>query len=95
MDKNTKAQVDEYHLMIEEVLGGMDIMLSNMNKRISIIENKIDSVIDDLPSSSEVHELNVKICDVKAELSSGLNLAFQKINEKWAYNHFEKNIVNL
>jgi len=82
MDKNTKAQVDEYHLMIEEVLGGMDIMLSTMDKRISIIESKIDSIIDDLPCSSEVHELNVKICEVKNELSSGLNLAFQKINEK-------------
>ncbi|MFA3791308.1 hypothetical protein AB6T38_09330 [Aliiglaciecola sp. SL4] len=82
MDQQTKAQIDEYHLMIEEVLGGMDIMLSGINKRVSILENKIDTIIDNVNNASKVAELQVQVAQIKDELSSGLNLAFRKINEK-------------
>ncbi|ABM04400.1 hypothetical protein Ping_2689 [Psychromonas ingrahamii 37] len=82
MDQQTKDQIDEYHLMIEEVLGGMDIMLSGMNKRVSILEKKIDSIIDKASNTSEIKDLHAQVYEMKEELSSGLNLAFRKINEK-------------
>ena len=82
MDQQTKAQIDEYHLMIEEVLGGMDIMLSGINKRVSILEKKIDSIIDNVHSTSDVSVLQVQVAQMKDEFSSGLSLAFRKINEK-------------
>ena len=28
------AKIDEYHLMIEEVLGGMDMMISRLESRV-------------------------------------------------------------
>ena len=82
MDQQTKAQIDEYHLMIEEVLGGMDIMLSSINTRVSVIETKIDLIIDTLDTPSGIAELHLQVSQMKEELSSGLSLAFRKINEQ-------------
>jgi len=78
MDKKTKEQIDEYHLMIEEVLGGMDIMVSNIEKRVSTLEDRIDIALKD---SSEIHSLRKDMTKMKSELTSGFELVFRKMNE--------------
>jgi len=79
MVKKTKKQIDEYHLMIEEVLGGMDIMLSYIDKRISALENRVDRALE---NGSKLNLLRKDMTEMKSELLSGLDLAFRKINEK-------------
>jgi len=79
MDKKTKKQIDEYHLMIEEVLGGMDIMLSHIDKRISALEDRVDRAFE---NDSKINLLRKDMTEMKSELLSGLDLAFRKINEK-------------
>jgi len=78
------AKINEYHLMIEEVLGGMDMMLAQLNKRISLIENtlktpKIEAL--EVPNH-EVDLLREEMKQLKGEMMDGFNLAFKKIHER-------------
>ena len=82
MDKKIKAQIDEYHLMIEEVLGGVDLMLSRIDKRVFTLEAKVDRILDNNLVSSEVNSLRKDMAEMESDLLNGLELAFRKINEK-------------
>ena len=39
-------KMNEYHLMIEEVLGGMDLLLSRLEQRVNALEKKETSVVE-------------------------------------------------
>ncbi len=39
-----KQRVDDYHLMIEEVLGGMDMRLSLMDRKLSAMDARLGGI---------------------------------------------------
>jgi len=77
--KDLNAKVEEYHLMVEEVLGGMDIMMTQMDERINHLEKAIEILqLDKLDNHN--NSLREDIKQLKREMTEGLNLAFRKIN---------------
>lgn len=83
MKKELSEKLDHYHLMIEEVLGGMDLMLTSMDKRISRIEKHMGIKTQDglNKNGNEIKKLREEVAQLKEEMDAGLNLAFRKINE--------------
>ena len=78
------AKIDEYHLMIEEVLGGMDMMISRLESRVASLEK--DSCIKTQEGrcldTNRFETLTEDLAKIKLELTEGFNLAFRKIAEK-------------
>ena len=72
------AKFDEYHLMIEDVLGGMDMMVTRLEIRISALED----ILGISSESNHIDSLHEKIHRLRVEVTEGLNLAFRKIGEK-------------
>ena len=77
-------KIDEYHLMIEEVLGGMDIMISRLDARITSLENAIESIPSNssMLADNELTQLRKDVNLLKDEVKEGFKLAFRQINEK-------------
>jgi hypothetical protein len=80
-ESDLHAKIDEYHLMIEEVLGGMDIMMTKMERRLNKLEKVIEIQTTKEPENS-LQFLQDDINKLKTEITEGFNLAFRKINEK-------------
>jgi hypothetical protein len=78
------AEIKEYQLMVEEVLGGMDIMISQLDKRVSAIEKLIDIIAQKnlKDPNSQINSLKGEFSVMKEEFTAGLNLAFKLISEK-------------
>lgn len=84
MDNNESdlnAKIDEYHLMVEEVLGGMDMMISRLSERLQVLETKLESSSDG-PKDDGFTSVKDEINTLRNEVTEGLKLAFIKISEK-------------
>ena len=77
------AKIDEYHLMVEEVLGGMDMMVSRLESRVQFLE-EILGINEDKQKNEDnrIELLSNELKAFKSEVTEGLNLAFRKISEK-------------
>ena len=83
VETDINAKIDEYHLMVEEVLGGMDIMISRLDERLHVVEDTLNTH-DKNKSNNKPNDFTVLRDDInklKIEVKEGLNLAFRKINE--------------
>lgn len=83
VETDINAKIDEYHLMVEEVLGGMDIMISRLDQRLHAVEDTLNihdkNKLNEKPNDFTV--LRDDLNKLKIEVTEGLNLAFRKINE--------------
>jgi len=77
------AKINEYHVMIEEVLGGMDMMISRLESRVQCLEEilGIDNEDDNNNGENRIEFLSNELKCLKLEITEGLNLAFRKISE--------------
>jgi len=74
---NINAKVEEHHLMVEEVLGGMDIMISQLERRITNIERTLG--IKTVDSKNQINILQERIESINKEHGEGFDLGFNKI----------------
>lgn len=81
-EKDLNAKIDEYHLMIEEVLGGMDIMVTELKDRVKALEATQKKEEQQLDVIVTIDSFRDELKDLKTEITEGLALAFRKINEK-------------
>jgi hypothetical protein len=81
-EKDLNAKIDEYHLMIEEVLGGMDIMVTQLKDRVKALEAKQKKEEQQPDAIFNIDSFRSELKDLKTEITEGLALAFRKINEK-------------
>lgn len=65
-----RSQIEQHLLMVEEVLGGMDIFIQQLEKRVSRIEEGLGIEPEGISSSGWVADLQ----RIKAELSATRNL---------------------
>jgi len=70
--------------MIEEVLGGMDMMVSRLESRVKCLEERLGIYIEDeqRKKDNRIELLSNELNKLKSEVTEGLNLAFRKISEK-------------
>lgn len=82
--KDINVKIDEYHLMVEEVLGGMDMMVSNLETRVLSIEQAlgIDGDREHGIKAKRLESFNKELKKLKSEVTEGFKLAFRKIAEK-------------
>lgn len=81
MNDDLKKEFTEYQIMVEEVLGGMDVMLSKLERRITLLEQ----MLTETSQASNEHkfiEFRRQLDHLDDKLTCGLELAFAKINEK-------------
>jgi hypothetical protein len=78
------AKIDEYHLMIEEVLGGMDMMISRLESRVASLEKDLCKKTKESRclDTNQFETLTEDLAKLKLEITEGFNLAFRKIAEK-------------
>ena len=79
-----REKVDEYHLMIEEVLGGMDMMITKLDSRVKRLEEAtgISGLQPTENIANQIKSLRTEISGIKSELKAGLDLAFRQITQK-------------
>ncbi|WP_430755253.1 hypothetical protein [Magnetovirga frankeli] len=77
------AKIDEHHLLMEEIIGGMDIMLTRMDQRLTRIEEVLG-----MSDQKEAHSLTAAMEDMRTQLHNlknamdqGFELAFRQINK--------------
>ena len=77
-------KIKEYHIMVEEVLGGMDMLVSRLESRVQVLEDTLGIKSKDKRKnrSNRIDSLSNELKDLKSEVTEGLNLAFRKISEK-------------
>lgn len=80
MSEDIKKEFTEYQLMVEEVLGGMDIILSKLERRITSLEQRCTEN-PQATNEFKLIELQRQLDDLNEKLTCGFELAFAKINE--------------
>ena len=71
-------KMNEYHLVIEEVLGGMDLALSRLDQRVNMLEKDKTSIVEENSKlNQDILVLQNEVSTLKENLMHGLNLALR------------------
>ncbi len=69
--KELKHQLNDFQLTVEEILGGMDLAIKNLERRVSALEQ-----------TPQCHNLSLEIQKLERKVDAGFDLTFRKLRNE-------------
>ena len=73
------SRLNEYQLMVEEILGGMDMMISRLEHRVEALERSAGIVTNsDNTNQNDVHQIKQEMQQLRLDMQRGFSVLLQQ-----------------
>lgn len=73
------SRLNEYQLMVEEILGGMDMLISRLEHRVEALERSAGIVTNsDNTNQNDVHQIKQEMQQLRLDMQRGFSVLLQQ-----------------